>query len=81
MDFIYLKKTFFLIMFLAMLGLRLTRGLFSVVASGSCSLVAVHKLLIAVASLVREHRLWVLGHQQLQPLGSRAQAQHCGAQA
>ena len=67
-------------MFLAVLGLRLTRGLFSVAASGSYSPVAVRKLLIAVASLVREHRLWVLGRQQLRPLGSRAQAQYCGAQ-
>ena len=38
------------------------------------SLAAVHRLLIAVASLV-QHGLWTHGLQQLQLLGSRAQAQ------
>ena len=45
------------------------------VASEGCSLVEVHSLLIAVASLVVEHRLQGAWAQELQPLGSRAQVQ------
>ena len=47
----------FIYLFLAVLGLRCRSG-FSLVAAGrSCSLVAVHRLLIAVASPVAENRL------------------------
>ena len=42
---------------LAVLGLRCCTGFSLVVASMVCSLVVVHGLLIAVASLVSEHRL------------------------
>ena len=53
-------KSFFLIrLFLACAGFSLLHVGFSVVAeSRGSSLVAVHRLLIAVASLVAEHGLW-----------------------
>ena len=38
-------------------GSLLLHGLFSTGASGGCAPVAVHRLLIVVASLVAEHRL------------------------
>ena len=56
------------------LGLRCYEGISVVVVSRGCSLVTGLRLLTAVASL-EEHRLWVLGLQSLQILGSRAQAQ------
>ena len=56
------------------LGLRCYEGISVVVVSRGCSLVTGLGLLTAVASL-EEHRLWVLGLQSLQLLGSRAQAQ------
>ena len=49
----YLKKIFIL----AMLGLRCCSSFSLVAASGGHSLVVVHNLLTAVASLVEEHRL------------------------
>ena len=45
-------------------------GLSLVAQSKGCSLVVVHGHLIAVASLVAQHRLWTHGFQQLQHAGS-----------
>ena len=50
-----------LLFFLAVLGLRCCMGLFSSYSEWGYSLVAVHGLFIAVASLVGEHRLSVKG--------------------
>ena len=50
-------KWFYVFIFLAALGLRCSEGFSLVVESGSCSPVVVCGLLIAVASLVSEHRL------------------------
>lgn len=47
-----------------------TGGLSLVSASGVCSQVVVHRLLITVASLVEEHGLLVCGLQQLKQGGS-----------
>ena len=47
----------YLFKFLAVLDLCCCPCFFLVAASGGCSLLAVHRLLIAVASLVEEHRL------------------------
>ena len=44
-------------LFLAALGLLCCVRLFLVLAIGGCSLVAVHRVFIAVASLLAEHRL------------------------
>ena len=41
-----------------MLGLCCCEGFSLVVVSGCYALIVVHRLLIAVASLVAEHRLW-----------------------
>ena len=46
-----------LVLFVAVLGLRCCTG-FSLVVSGGCSLVVAHRVLIALASLAGEHRLW-----------------------
>ena len=54
--FLFLKILFFNI-FLAVLGLCCCAGFSLVMASGGCSLGAVCRLLIAVASLVMEHGL------------------------
>ena len=51
----YRKAADFLL--LALLGLHCYTGFSLVVASGICSLVVVHRLLIAVASLVGERGL------------------------
>ena len=55
-------RFFFLILFthlvLALLGLLSCTGFSLVAASEGCSLVAVHRLLIAVASPSVEHKLW-----------------------
>ena len=48
--------------------------------SGGSSLVALLSLLIAGASLVAEHRLWVRGVQHLQSVGSTAAAACSSAQ-
>ena len=47
----------FIYLFLAVLGLRCCTGFSLVAVSGGCSLVAVHGLLIAVASFVVKRRL------------------------
>ena len=47
-----------LVLFVAVLGLHCCTGFSLVVASGGCSLVVAHRVLIAVASVVGEHRLW-----------------------
>ena len=49
-----------LFIFLAVLGLHCCEG-FLVTVNGGCPLVALCRLVVAVASLVTEHRLWVLG--------------------
>ena len=54
-NFIYLEKR--LIFFLAALGIRFCMGFSIVAASRGYSLVAMCRLLIAVASLVAEHGL------------------------
>lgn len=52
----------FLVCLYSRLGwLSLLRGLFLVVVRGGCPLVALRRLVIAVASLITEHGLWVLG--------------------
>ena len=51
------NTSLWLILFLVMLGLNCRAGSSLVVASGGYFLTAVHRLLIAVASLVAEHRL------------------------
>ena len=50
-----MKKNFFL--FLAALGLHCCVQAFSISVSGGCSLVVVHRLLVAVASPVAERGL------------------------
>ena len=59
MEFIF--KIFYLLLFLAALGLHL--GLSLVAASQGYSLAVVCWLLIVVASLVVQHGLWVFGLQ------------------
>ena len=49
--------------------------LFSICGEWDLIFIAVHKLLIVVASLIAEHGLWAHGLQWLQLLVSRAQAQ------
>ena len=51
------------------------RGLYRVVASRGYSLVEVHGLLIAVASLIAKHRLQARKFQSFQHAGLRAPAQ------
>ena len=53
----FFKKIIFIYLFLVVAGSSLLCGLSLVAASGRYSLVAVQGLLIAVASLVAEHRL------------------------
>ena len=53
-------------------------GLSLVVMSRGYSLVAVHRFLLVVASLVAEHGLWALRLQQLWRLGLAA-LQHVGS--
>ena len=55
---------------LAALGLRCCTWAFSSCHEQGLLFIAVHGLLIAVASLVAEHRLWVHGPQQLWHVGS-----------
>ena len=43
------------------MGLRCYMGFSLVAASGGYSVVVVHNFLIAVASLIEEHRLWPFG--------------------
>ena len=65
---IFLKKC--ICLFLAMLGLCCCAQAFHGCGEWGLLLVAVPGLLIAVASLVAGHGLWVLGLQQLQHTGS-----------
>ena len=72
----FLKKS--MNYFLAVLGLHCCVWAFSVVVSGGCSPVVVHRLFIAVASLVSEYRLqgartqwlWHIGLVAMWHLGS-----------
>ena len=52
------KKFYYLFIFWLLWVFIATRGLSLVEASRGYSLAAVHQLLIVVASLVAEHRLW-----------------------
>ena len=66
-----------------MLGLHYCTGAFSNAVSGSYPLVAVHGLLIAVASLVEEHMSWnmqasVVVAWRLSGCGVEAQWLWCG---
>ena len=58
--FIYLYIYLFIYFWLCWIFI-VAHGLSLVVMSGGCSLVALHGLLIVVASLVAEHRLWGTG--------------------
>ena len=75
--FFFVRKFFFFILkkFLAVLGLCCCVGFFLVAASRACSLVAVHRLLTAVASLTVEQACRACRLQSLRLLVSRAQAQ------
>ena len=55
--FVFLIYLFYLFLFLAVLGLRCCARAFSSCSEQGLLLVAVHGLLIAVASLVAEHGL------------------------
>ena len=52
-----LMRSLFFVLFFAMLGLCCCMGFSLVVASGGYSLIALHRLLIVVASLFSEHGL------------------------
>ena len=52
-----LVRSLFFVLFFAMLGLCCCMGFSLVVASGDYSLIALHRLLIVVASLFSEHGL------------------------
>ena len=54
---VFFFNNLFTYLFLTVLGLRCYVGFSLVVLSASYSLVAVHRLLIAVPSLVAKHRL------------------------
>ena len=63
MVLLFIYVILFICLFLAVPSLRGCTGFSPVVASVGCSLVAVHRLLIAVASLIVEHGLrgmWAL---------------------
>ena len=65
----------FIYLFLAALGLHCCVQAFSSCGEQGLLFIAVHRLLIAVASLVAEHGLQMRGLQQLWLTGSRSQAQ------
>ena len=70
-DQLFLKKIIYLIyLVLAALGLRCCAWAFSSCGEWGLLFIAVHGLLIAVASLVAEHGLQACGLQQLQHAGS-----------
>ena len=74
--FFFLNKLIYLlILVLAALGLCSCAQSFSSCDERGLLFVAVHGLLIAVASLVVEHGLQARGLQELWHVGSRAQAQ------
>ena len=80
-SFIYLFLSVF-ILFLSMLGLCCWEGFSLVVASGGHFPVAVHELLIAVASLVAQHGLqdtWAFSSHGSQALEHKLSS--CGTQA
>ena len=64
----------FLKLMLPVLGLCCCMDFSLFAENRGCSAVVTHRFLIAVASLV-DHGLWVHRLQQLQLVGSRAQAQ------
>ena len=68
----------FIYLFLAVLGLHSCKGFSSVVASGGYSPVVVCGLLVAVAPLVVEHRLWAsaVAARELSSDGSQAPLEH-----
>ena len=70
-----LYSLFYKNLFMAALGLHCCAQAFSSCGERGLLLVVVHRLLIAVASLVAEHGLQACGVQQLWLAGSRAQAQ------
>ena len=72
---IFFKIHLFIYLFMAALGLCCCTRAFSSCIDRGLLFVAVRRLLIAVASLVAEHRLQARGLQQLWLAGSRAQAQ------
>ena len=65
----------FISLFLAVMGVCCYTGFSLAEVGGSYSLVAVHRLLIAMASLVAEHTLEGVWTQCLGLPGSRARAQ------
>ena len=72
----------FMCLFLTVLGLHCCPGLSAVAESRACSLVAVGRLLIVVASLAAES--WALGHMGFSSCNSLAlkhRLQSCGAPA
>ena len=65
------EKMFLIYLYLSALGLRCFLQAFSRYSEpGQLFIVVVHGLLIVVASLIAEYRLWVLRLQYLQYLGS-----------
>ena len=72
---LHLKKNKYIYLFLAVLGLHCCVWAFSSHGEQGLLFVAVRGLLIAVVSLVAEHRLQARRLQQLWHTGSRAQAQ------
>ena len=73
--FFFLKVFKKIYLFLAALSLCCCAGAFSSCGERGLLFLAVHVLLITVASLVAEHGLQVLGLQELWLASSRAQAQ------
>ena len=73
--FFFKKFIYFLNLFLAVLGPHCCAKAFSICGERGLLFVVVRRLFIAVASLIVEHSLQARGLQQLQHVGSRAQAQ------
>ena len=69
------SKCLFIYSFMAALGLRCCVRVFSSCGERGLLFAAVRGLLIVLASLVVEHRLWARGLQQLWLVGSRGQGQ------
>ena len=69
----------FYLLVLAVLGLLAAHEVSLVVASRGCSLAAVHRLLLAVASLVVEQGLWVHGLSSCGMWALEHQLSSCGA--
>ena len=64
-----------LLLFFAALGLHCYRWAFSSCYKWGLPFIAIYSFLIAVASLVAQHRIWACRPRQLQCVGSRVQAQ------